>query len=251
MALLLWLGLAGPASAVEIDWVAVGDPYNPCYVEFFYYQCNGTVRFEYQISATEITNAQYAEFLNAKATDDPLELYSEQMGSDGGIRRKGNPGRYYYIAKSGHKHKPVTFVTYYDCLRFANWLHNGQGDGDTETGSYTLLGGTPTPSNPWVHRTAWATVVIPSNNEWIKAAYYDPVTGDYDETRGLLAVRGAVPSRPRRPIATTACPAAPTSSPRWAATRVHRVRTAPSTRPEMRTSGRRSSASSLACTSVS
>ena len=41
----------------------------------------------------------------------------------------------------------MNYVTWYDTIRFANWLNNGQGTGDTETGAYTLLGGTPTPSN--------------------------------------------------------------------------------------------------------
>ena len=39
---------------------------------------------------------------------------------------------------------PVNYVDFYDALRFANWMNNGQGNGDTETGAYTLLGGTPT-----------------------------------------------------------------------------------------------------------
>jgi hypothetical protein len=29
-------------------------------------------------------------------------------------------------------------VNWYDAIRFANWLLNGQGDGDTETGAYTF-----------------------------------------------------------------------------------------------------------------
>ena len=36
----------------------------------------------------------------------------------------------------------MNYVSFYDALRFANWLNNGQGSGDTETGAYTLLGGT-------------------------------------------------------------------------------------------------------------
>ena len=39
--------------------------------------------------------------------------------------------------------KPVNNVSLYDTLRFANWLNNGQGAGDTETGAYTLAGGNP------------------------------------------------------------------------------------------------------------
>jgi formylglycine-generating enzyme required for sulfatase activity len=69
----------------------------------------------------------------------------------------------------------VVDVTWYDTLRFANWLSNGQGNGDTETGSYTLLGGTPTPSNASsISRNPGAQFFLPSENEWYKAAYYDP-----------------------------------------------------------------------------
>ncbi|MDC1295321.1 hypothetical protein N8077_03165 [Myxococcota bacterium] len=39
--------------------------------------------------------------------------------------------------------KPVNNVSFYDTLRFANWLNNGQGAGDTESGAYTLAGGKP------------------------------------------------------------------------------------------------------------
>jgi formylglycine-generating enzyme len=58
-------------------------------------------------------------------------------------------------------------------LRFANWLNNGQGNGNTETGSYTLLGGTPTPSNAaTISRNAGAQWVLSSENKWYKSAYY-------------------------------------------------------------------------------
>ena len=92
-----------------------------------------------------MTNAQYAEFLNAKAATDPLGLYNTSMGSDatfGGITRSGVSGSYTYTAKLGFENKPVIYVSFYDALRFSNWLNNGQGSGDTETGAYTLLGGT-------------------------------------------------------------------------------------------------------------
>src|SRR5208283_2349192 len=60
------------------------------------------------------------------------------------------------------------------------WLNNGQGSGSTETGAYTLLDGTPTPSNGLtVTRNPGAVVALPSENEWYKAAYYDPTTSSY------------------------------------------------------------------------
>jgi formylglycine-generating enzyme required for sulfatase activity len=52
-------------------------------------------------------------------------------------------------------------------------MHNGQGSGSTETGAYTLdgaMGGIYT-------KNAGATVWIPSEDEWYKAAYYDPNKG--------------------------------------------------------------------------
>jgi formylglycine-generating enzyme required for sulfatase activity len=77
----------------------------------------------------------------------------------------------------------VNYVSWYDAIRFANWLHNGQGSGDTETGAYTLLGGTPTPINGVsITRNSGATWFLTSEDEWYKAAYYQPAAqgGDTD-----------------------------------------------------------------------
>jgi hypothetical protein len=69
----------------------------------------------------------------------------------------------------------VTYVSFFDALRFSNWLNNGQGLGDTETGAYTRLGGTATPSNgTTVTRNGSANTFLTSENEWYKAAYYSP-----------------------------------------------------------------------------
>jgi formylglycine-generating enzyme required for sulfatase activity len=92
--------------------------------------------------------------------------------AEGGINRSGS-GPYTYAVKPGQGNQPVVDVSWFDTLRFANWLNNGQGNGDTETGSYTLLGGTPTPSNAsTISRNAGAQWVLPSENEWYKSAYY-------------------------------------------------------------------------------
>jgi formylglycine-generating enzyme required for sulfatase activity len=75
---------------------------------------------------------------------------------------------------------PVVYVNYWDAVRFANFLD----DGNTESGAYTLIGGNTdgygTPSNASsVTRSAGASVWLPSENEWYKAAYYNPGTGLY------------------------------------------------------------------------
>jgi hypothetical protein len=158
---------------ITFDWVTVGDPGNAC-DSVGSGNCFGAVGHTYRIATHEVTNAQYAAFLNAKAASDPLALFSTAMaGTGGGITRSGSSDSYTYSAVPGREHTPVNHVSFFDALRFANWLHNGQGDGNTETGAYTLLGGTPTPSNPMVERNGTARFFIPTDAEWYKAAYYD------------------------------------------------------------------------------
>jgi formylglycine-generating enzyme len=186
---LQWLSIASlclaasAASAVTIDWTFVGNPGNACDTQS--QGCFGSVGYGYSIGTYEITNAQYAEFLNAKAASDPLGLYQSGMGftiDHGGITRSGSPGSYTYSTIAGRANMPVNWVSFYDALRFANWMSNGQGSGDTETGAYILLGGTATPSNgATVTRNAGsgANTFLASEDEWYKAAYYDPTTSSY------------------------------------------------------------------------
>jgi formylglycine-generating enzyme len=136
----------------------------------------GAVGYSYAISTYEVTNTQYSAFLNAVATTtDTFSLYNTSMGSSqfGGINRTGGSGSYVYETKSGFENKPVNYVSFWDAARFANWLNNGQGGASTETGSYTL-GNVTNPVNSSVTRTVGANWVVASENEWYKAAYYDP-----------------------------------------------------------------------------
>jgi formylglycine-generating enzyme required for sulfatase activity len=178
-----------PVGAVDIEWVPIGDPGNPpddaanCH-----YSANcGSVDHDYSIAKYEVTNAQYAELLNAKAASDPLGLYSMGMGSDalfGGIEQTGADGSYGYPVKAGFENLPVTYVSFYDALRFANWLHNGKGSGDTETGAYTLAA--------LAGRNPGATRVLPNESEWYKAAYYSPAGSYFDYPTGTDTVTGCV-----------------------------------------------------------
>ena len=85
--------------------------------------------------------------------------------------------------KAGFEDKPVVYVSFWDALRFSNWLNNGQGSGDTETGAYTITVDGIT--NNTVTRNPGAITFLPSENEWYKAAYYDPaLPGYYDYPAG-------------------------------------------------------------------
>ena len=147
----------------------------------------GAVEYEYRIGTTEVTIAQYTAFLNAVARSDPGGLYNANMsGSASGITRTGVSPSFTYTVAAGRANNPVNYVTYINAFRFANWLHNGQpigaqGNATTEDGAYTL-----TPANintNTITRNASALWGIPTQNEWYKAAYYQPASqgGDTDD----------------------------------------------------------------------
>src|SRR6185436_17291733 len=95
----------------------------------------GQVNYVYQIGTTEVRNADYASFLNAKAAKDPYALWRAEMD----IVRDGEDGSYTYTINDGFENRPVRFVSALDGMRFANWLQNGgRADSDTESGSYTF-----------------------------------------------------------------------------------------------------------------
>lgn len=192
------------SQAVDIDYVTIGnlgsadDTHGAGY---------GGVDYVYAIGKYEVTNSQYAEFLNAVATtDNTYGLYNAYMSgrepggphAPGGIDRGGSgiqADPWHYSPQTDRADWPVNYVSWGDAARFANWLHNDQGNGDTEDGAYNL-----SETHPYYNsdgsindvpalRTALMAVsreddwkcAIPSEDEWYKAAYHknDGVTGNY------------------------------------------------------------------------
>lgn len=161
-----------------------GDPIN---------QYKGSVPYEYDIARTELSNAQYCAFLNAVATvADPYNLFNKNMetGVCGGIMRVKDSVGVRYIPKSGWENKPIVYISFYDLARYANWMHYGcpnngvseigttegtanQGAYDTSDFELVCSGRKPAYKNFGV-RNVGAKFWIPNENEWFKAAYYDP-----------------------------------------------------------------------------
>jgi formylglycine-generating enzyme required for sulfatase activity len=139
------------------------------------------VAYEYRIGKYEVTAGQYCEFLNAVAkTEDKYGLHAGATG----ITRNESNGQYTYSVPAEWANRPVSYVSWGDAARFANWLHNGQPTGEqnastTEDGAYTLNGATGTAALCAVTRNPTARWAIPSEDEWYKAAYYNPATGTY------------------------------------------------------------------------
>lgn len=152
---------------VTIDTVRVGDAGNTADSNG-----HGAVADVFAIGKYEVTVGQYTAFLNAVAATDTYLLYNPRMATDlnsAGITRAGSSGSFSYSAIYGTGNRPITYVSWFDAARFANWLQNGATAGaDTENGAYSLFG----------HTSGIYTVnsdakwFLPSEDQWYKAAYY-------------------------------------------------------------------------------
>ncbi|MCH2367210.1 MAG: SUMF1/EgtB/PvdO family nonheme iron enzyme [Planctomycetes bacterium] len=162
-----------------MSFVKVGDPGNKPDKNFYGRGVFGDVDSAYEIGTRRVTNEQYAVFLNAVATSDPAGLFNPDMQErpEGGIVRLGSPGKYTYRVRPELASKTVNFVSWYDALRFCNWLHNGrpsgkQGTATTESGAYAFSG-----RESVGKREKKARFALSSENEWYKAAYFSPRRG--------------------------------------------------------------------------
>ncbi len=173
-----------PGGLTSLETVPVGNPGN---VDDN--TGRGGVDYEYNIGKYEVTAGQYCEFLNALAATDTYGLYSSRMWSSlhgWMIQRSGLSGSYTYSVASDWPDRPVSYVSWADAARFANWLHNGQPTGaqdlsTTEDGAYFLTGATTDEQLHTVNRESDWRWAIPTEDEWYKAAYHknDGATGNY------------------------------------------------------------------------
>jgi formylglycine-generating enzyme required for sulfatase activity len=151
---------------VTIETVTVGDAGNSMDNTGY-----GAVTNVFAIGQYEVSLSQYATFLNSVAATDTYNLYNANMATflnTAGISRSGSSGSYSY-ALIGSGSRPVSYVSWFDAARFANWMQNGATNGaSTETGAYTLDGAT----SGTITKNAGATWWIPGEDEWYKAAYY-------------------------------------------------------------------------------
>ena len=126
--------LMSTAQAVTIETVPVGNPGNAedtRYGDPGY----GDVDYEYNIGKYEVSAGQYCDFLNAVADTDTYGLYNGNMWSSGygcKIQQSGDPESYTYSVAADYADRPVNYVSWYDAVRFANWMTTG----NTESGVY-------------------------------------------------------------------------------------------------------------------
>ena len=176
--LVFLLSTSSAMGAVTFEWAVIGNAGNAADDTGY-----GSVAYEYSIATKEVTNAQYVEFLNAVAATDTYALYNSEMS----ITQSGTSGSYTYSLENNDENwanRPVLYVSWYDTLRFTNWLHNGKLTGaqdatTTEDGAYTFSGATSVSA-----RNSGADYWLPSEDEWYKAAYYSPEGVYYNYATG-------------------------------------------------------------------
>lgn len=191
LVILATFGTALPAAAqappsYDFDFATIGLPGNAPYPggppPVPSLAGRGSVAYTYRIARTEVTTAQWMEFVNTYsvrggswtwfaaptfwgATPDPTY-------SGPGVRWRldgTNPdaGRL-----------PVADITWHDAARFCNWLHNGKGttlqamaDGAYDTSTFAPQGG---PFTDQLTHHPDAKFWIPTLDEWMKASAFDP-----------------------------------------------------------------------------
>lgn len=164
----------------------------------------GKVGYNYQIAETELTVAQWVTFLN---TVDPNghnkhRLWDAAESSRvwpkyGSVNRnkRAPRGQHYYVASPEWANKPYNVADFTRAARLSNSLNNGQvikrkfKEITTSTGkrllrtTFTVRLSTKTETGMYkmskrkATRTSTKGFAVSSQDEWIKAAYFDPKGG--------------------------------------------------------------------------
>ena len=140
------------ANQFAIEFVTIGDPDNPGDTSGEPYRA-GKVEYAYRIGTYEVSE----DMINKANALAGLDISHDGRGAN----------------------KPATSISWFEAARFVNWLN-------TSTGNVTAykfdLNGDFQLWNPGDdgydaanrYRNSLARYVLPSSDEWFKAAYYDP-----------------------------------------------------------------------------
>jgi formylglycine-generating enzyme len=144
---------------IGIDFVNIGNAGNAADATGY-----GAVSSNYSIGKYEVTNAQWNAFTTAAGapTGNPSNAYDQSA---------------YFTGSQ----QPTNNVSWYEAAQFCNYLTSG----DKSKGAYQFSGNNTNPGSfHGINRassisTYGTTYVIPTENEWYKAAYFKPDGSGY------------------------------------------------------------------------
>ena len=146
-----------------IDFVTISGATNPT-------SGYGIVNNGYRMGTLEITNAQWNKFkagLGVPVTGSPANAYDEDP--------------YYFTDPN----MPANMISWYEAAQFVNWLNTSTGHqaaykftGTQGTGNYTLTTWSPQEADNGtnLYRHKDAVYYLPTEDEWVKAAYWNGTT---------------------------------------------------------------------------
>lgn len=179
--LLLTIVFASPCFAGDIpdygfQWAVIGDPGNratrPEEVPFEPELQIGAVGYEYRMAKTEVTIGQWLEFVNAYTP--------HYTGSLGDVGFTGFTIG--WVVDHWEAFEPLDHparMSWEHAARYCNWLTNGKATTREafERGAYDTSTFTRNPDGSYNHQLAHdpdAMFWIPTWDEWVKAAHWDP-----------------------------------------------------------------------------
>jgi formylglycine-generating enzyme required for sulfatase activity len=155
----------------------------------------GSVGYEYRIGKFEVTTSQWAEFMNA-AFDRPQSEWISHLLPPGQWGAAGTtpntPGGRRWFVPAGNEMRGVGGIDWRMAAIYCNWLHNNKsldrsaflsGAYDVSTFAY-VQSGPFTVFTDQRTRSEGARYFIPTWDEWLKAAHYDPNKANNDGTTG-------------------------------------------------------------------
>jgi hypothetical protein len=135
----------------------------------------GQVNYEYQISRTEVTGTEWFEFVQAYAP----YVQEDAVAADTFTSRSViTIGYRQYLLPAANANRPVE-IGWHFAARYMNWLHNGKSltPDAFESGAYDTSTFGEHPGGGYtdqISRSPGATYWVPSVDEWIKSAHFDP-----------------------------------------------------------------------------
>jgi len=142
-------------NAFTLDFVNIGGAGNAADGSGY-----GAVDYNYRIGQKEIT----------------LDQFAKAHAASGNTIGSGNEGYWNDGARTVGTAGPASYVSWNEAARFANWLSSG----DANTGVYSFSGGLVSGIDRSYRNGSDLAYVLPSEDEWYKAAYYKPVdNGSY------------------------------------------------------------------------
>lgn len=150
----------------------------------------GAVGYEYRIGRMEVTTAQWAEFLNAaldRPAGDRIPHVATPVVWGANETAPNNPGGARFSVPAGNELRAAGGISWRTAAIYCNWLHNGKAthreaflSGAYDVSTFGFFHPEAGGYTDQLTRSPGARYFVPSIDEWMKAAHYDPakVNGD-------------------------------------------------------------------------